>query len=1085
MSKSLRLLVALVFASAFGGLLVPQASAFLPGRTENDGRVPLPGEGQPVETAPPAAGQAKGAGWASFLQRHPGWDGTFYRYTGTPHRAFGAGIAVTGPVTSAAQAAEAAERFLRQEAAVTKAGPTVDLELSKAIQAQRVWYVHFRQRFEGVPLLGTDVTVRLGEDGKVFAFGSDVRSDIALDTRPRLSAEEARQRAVEGLAFDPDRDHARGGGSLFVLPLEADGTVRYVLVRQVEVSQAEPRHEWVAMVDAHTGEVAWRFDRVRRGSVNGVQTSLVHPRVPSDPLTEVPNRNMFVNVGGVDVLTSDLGHYLSESVSDSVDVLFEIRGPYGHARRADGKPDARDVIRVDADTDPSVDHLWDNTNSQSNERDAFFTAERTHEYIKSIDPGFTAIDYEMPIHVLVDGTCNAYWDGEGVNFFKAGGGCNSTAKMADVVAHEYGHGINDRLYQQAGGAFMTNGALHEGMADVTAAFLFDDPVIGDEFFTSGATSTLRNLDNTNHLPEDLVGESHTDGQIIAGAFWDLREAIGLEAAERLAHFAKYGLPDHPTNARTAFREYLVETLVADDDDSDLSNGTPHFDEIVASFALHGIDRTLYVDLRHDNVPDVAGSDPVTIEALLSSTDEQAFPIDPASVELFYSVDRETWTRLPMAKISTRTYTADVPGQPAGSVVSYYFQAAVAGGEVRTVPSNPEARAYQYIVGAGEQVFFDSFRSDKGWTVGAPDDDAVTGTWERAVPESTPNDSQPGGDHTPTDNVCYVTGAQAGTGPGDFDVDGGKTTLTSPVFDLSSDGPKVIDYWRIFDNNLGYVPGTPLPDDPWVVEISNDGGASWVPVENTLVSDIGSGRPSNGTYDDWRRFAFSVDRFVTPTDRVQLRFIARDVGDPSLVEALLDDFEILDFSPGVPTLLSRWRLEESEGAVWVRWAVPAGIEAPTFRLTASASGSTWPVEFHETSSGDYEGMDRRALEGAAPVTYRLYAREGGGDWTLLREESLKPRGPALRDELLEPWPNPCNPSTTVAFSVTSGGRVRLAVYDVAGREIARLADRRFERGVHRLTWTGVDSAGRPVASGVYFLRMDSRATRDGRKLVLIR
>ena len=50
-----------------------------------------------------------------------------------------------------------------------------------------------------------------------------------------------------------------------------------------------------------------------------------------------------------------------------------------------------------------------------------------------------------------------------------------------VVAHEVGHGLNDKIYQQAGsGNGMISGALHEGMADVTGAFLFDDPKVGDD-----------------------------------------------------------------------------------------------------------------------------------------------------------------------------------------------------------------------------------------------------------------------------------------------------------------------------------------------------------------------------------------------------------------------------------------------------------------------------------------------------------------------------------------------------------------------------------------------------------------------------
>src|SRR6185503_16521760 len=119
--------------------------------------------------------------------------------------------------------------------------------------------------------------------------------------------------------------------------------------------------------------------------------------------------------------------------------------------------------------------------------------------------------------------------------------------------------------------------LHEGMADVLAAMIQDDPDGGKGFFGPG--TILRSLDNTRRWPEDAnPADPHITGLIIGGAFWDLRRSAGLDVAARLSHFAMYGLPDDP-EAGVAMSEYFVETLVADDDDADLGNGTPHAAEI--------------------------------------------------------------------------------------------------------------------------------------------------------------------------------------------------------------------------------------------------------------------------------------------------------------------------------------------------------------------------------------------------------------------------------------------------------------------------------------------------------------------------
>jgi hypothetical protein len=66
-----------------------------------------------------------------------------------------------------------------------------------------------------------------------------------------------------------------------------------------------------------------------------------------------------------------------------------------------------------------------------------------------------------------------------------------------------------------------------------------------------------------------------------------------------------------------------------------------------------------------------------------------------------------------------------------------------------------------------------------------------------------------------------------------------------------------------------------------------------------------------------------------------------------------------------------------------------------------------------------------------------------------------------------YPNPFNPATVVQFSVYREARVRLAVYDLTGREVAVLVDGVVQPGVHAARW---DASG--MASGVYFYRLSA-------------
>jgi hypothetical protein len=153
------------------------------------------------------------------------------------------------------------------------------------------------------------------------------------------------------------------------------------------------------------------------------------------------------------------------------------------------------------------------------------------------------------------------------------------------------------------------------------------------------------------------------------------------------------------------------------------------------------------------------------------------------------------------------------------------------------------------------------------------------------------DAQPGDDHTPAGTMCWITDGRAGTGVGTYDVDDGKTTLFSPIYDVSGLTGARISYWRWYSNNQGASPGA----DVFVVDISNDGGDNWENVETV-------GPTGAGTTGGWIYYEFTVADVVAPSDAVQLRFIASDEGDGSIVEAALDDFQIfaVDCGDDCPT-----------------------------------------------------------------------------------------------------------------------------------------------------------------------------------------
>jgi len=82
------------------------------------------------------------------------------------------------------------------------------------------------------------------------------------------------------------------------------------------------------------------------------------------------------------------------------------------------------------------------------------------------------------------------------------------------------------------------------------------------------------------------------------------------------------------------------------------------------------------------------------------------------------------------------------------------------------------------------------------------------------------------------------------------------------------------------------------------------------------------------------------------------------------------------------------------------------------------------------------------------------------------------------ELFQNYPNPFNPITVVSGQSPVFSRVRIAVYDILGREVAVLMDENREAGGLKVTWDA-----RNYASGVYICRMIAGPYTMSRKMML--
>jgi len=260
-------------------------------------------------------------------------------------------------------------------------------------------------------------------------------------------------------------------------------------------------------------------------------------------------------------------------------------------------------------------------------------------------------------------------------------------------------------------------------------------------------------------------------------------------------------------------------------------------------------------------------------------------IDHTSGLLTVRINGTNETTYPMPTTGENLFEATLPSTPCANAMEFKIAVSLEGGGTFT---DPASGWYSVTVGEGTEITFrDEIENDVStWQI-SDSKSLSTGTWEQADPNGTifnteqaaPEDDATGG----SQNVkCFITqNGKEGGAAGTADVDGGSTTLISPMLDVSgTDGIISYDRW-FFDS---------VDSDLLVTSVSNDDGASWVQVHTT-----------NSTGSQWEIASFLISEYVTPTDQIRVQFVATDADPQSIVEAGIDNFQLEIIVCGVACL----------------------------------------------------------------------------------------------------------------------------------------------------------------------------------------
>jgi hypothetical protein len=841
--------------------------------------------------------------WKAFQSQHTKWTSLFNERTGMPSKAFGSPIAVNGNTDT-----ERAQNILNEMNQAFCNG-SIQLFAKPEIKTKKFTNITFDQQFNGMKVLFSKASVKLVE-GKVVQFAFGVHPNIQLDSKSAIGEQQARLAAQQGISTAIES--IQSTPELFILPLPTTTAFDYKSVYAVTVSTRNSQNvpqKYLTYVDAVSGKILMRKNLVSHAEGGPVKPNEedfvvdvqvngdVYMTNPYGVITTEGLNNIYVTVSGTDYSMGLTGG-ATIGVNAGANAIVRLEGPWSTVNTNGVTPQKNVTLQAGVNT---IDM---STAANVREISAYKSVNRIHDHCKYWMPNFSGMDFQLPTNIdLTTGDCNAFYDGSSINFYALANGCNATSLLADVVFHEYGHGINDNYYQSLG-SFFFNGAIGEGYADYWGISLIDNPIVGVGFYTDNQDGIRRYDTERKVYPIDLVGEVHADGEIIMGAWYDTHLLMGGDWNNTMPLFveAYAGLQAETAdgNEGEAYTDILLDVLLADDNDGDITNGTPNGVAIVQGFYLHGI--TLISPAVINHTPQAFASPivPITLTADL----DLFFPYTQylSDVNCHYQVNNAPWQTVAMIEASG-SFETNFDGFNPGTILKYYFTANDANGSVGTVnPVGSHQASFPTLphitlIGVSEVGRHDCDNSEDWgtWQTGVAGDNATTGIWLLEIPiPSTTVDVAPGtivqtGDQvTPAGEYCLFTGnGTIGGGIGENDVDAGRTTLQTTTIDLSSFANPVISYYRWYTNS---PPGGANPGaDYWQVRMSNNNGSTWTYVENTRTSDM-----------RWRRNAFHVSDYMTPTSQMKLQFIASDSLRPtvnlnggSLVEGALDDFIVYE------------------------------------------------------------------------------------------------------------------------------------------------------------------------------------------------
>jgi hypothetical protein len=307
--------------------------------------------------------------------------------------------------------------------------------------------------------------------GNLIAWGASRWSRIDASPIPDVTAGEAVDRLYAYMKLTAaDRVTLLDKGSLKLIALRSGGVFgagySSALVWRVALRVGDEPETWEAQIDAHTGAVRSFTDINAYAQAKGGVYPVSNDQAPPDGVEQAGWPMPYADIAiGASSQTSNASGSFACAPNGSV-ATTTLSGPY--VRVVDACGPVSESVTCDNDLDlesgEGTDCVVPAGSSAGNThaaRTGFYHLNRIAEHGRSWLPSRSWLGQQLTDRVNLNGTCNAFWDGESVSFLKSGDGCNNTGEIAGIFLHEWGHGLDDN---DGGGTDNPS----EAYADITA-----------------------------------------------------------------------------------------------------------------------------------------------------------------------------------------------------------------------------------------------------------------------------------------------------------------------------------------------------------------------------------------------------------------------------------------------------------------------------------------------------------------------------------------------------------------------------------------------------------------------------------------